>query len=43
MNDDFLMYSLILYVERGIVDKFKTKSILNDFQDLKEIKFSLDL
>ena len=43
MNDDFLMYSLILYVERGIVDKFKTKSIINDFQDLKEIKFSLDL
>ena len=43
MNDDFLMYSLILCVERGIVDKFKTKSILIDFQDLKEIKFSLDL
>ena len=36
MEDDILMEYLILYIESEIVVKFSTKSIINDFQDLKE-------
>ena len=35
MEDDNLMEYLILYIESKIVVKFSTKSIINDFCDLK--------
>ena len=34
--DDFLMGSMILYIEKEIAAKFGTESIIDDFQDLKE-------
>ena len=36
MEDDFLMDSMILYIEKKIATKFGTKSIIEDFRDLKE-------
>ena len=36
MEDDFLLDSMILYIEKEIVAKFGTKSIIDDFRDLKE-------
>ena len=36
MEDDFLMDSMILYIEKEIAAKFGTESIIDDFQDLKE-------
>ena len=36
MEDDFLMDSMILYIEKEIAAKFGTKSIIDDFRDLKE-------
>ena len=31
MEDDFLMDSMILYIEKEIVAKFGTESIIDDF------------
>ncbi|XP_030963919.1 uncharacterized protein LOC115985089 [Quercus lobata] len=36
MEDDFLMDSMILYIEKEIAAKFGTESIINNFRDLKE-------
>ncbi|KAL0011288.1 hypothetical protein SO802_006396, partial [Lithocarpus litseifolius] len=36
MEDDFLMDSMILYIEKEIVAKFGTKSTIDDFRHLKE-------
>ena len=36
MEDDFLMDSMILYIEKEIAAKFGAKSIIDDFRDLKE-------
>ncbi|KAL4620489.1 hypothetical protein ACB092_06G158100 [Castanea dentata] len=36
MEDDFLMDSMILYIEKEIVEKFGIESIIDDFRDLKE-------
>ncbi|KAL0004205.1 hypothetical protein SO802_011766 [Lithocarpus litseifolius] len=36
MEDDFLMDSMILYIEKEIAAKFGTVSIIDDFRDLKE-------
>ncbi|XP_075645199.1 uncharacterized protein LOC142616200 [Castanea sativa] len=36
MEDDFLMDSMILYIEKEIPTKFGTESIIDDFRDLKE-------
>ena len=36
MEDDFLMDSMILYIEKEIAAKFGTESIIDDFRDLKE-------
>ena len=36
MEDDFLMDSIILYIEKEIAAKFGTESIIDDFRDLKE-------
>ena len=36
MEDDFLMDSMILYIEKEIAAKFGTELIIDDFQDLKE-------
>ena len=36
MEDDFLMDSMILYIEKEIAAKFGTESIIDDFQDLKD-------
>ena len=36
MEDDFLMDSMILYIEKEIAAKFGIESIIDDFQDLKE-------
>ena len=36
MEDDFLMDSMILYIEKEIAANFGTKSIIDDFRDLKE-------
>ena len=36
MEDDFLMDSMILYIEKKIAAKFGTESIIEDFRDLKE-------
>ena len=35
MEDDFLTNSLLLYIEREIVESFSTDSIINDFSNLK--------
>ena len=43
MEDGLLMDSMILYIEKEIVAKFGTESIIDDFWDLKEcIKFHFD-
>ena len=34
--DDYLMDSMILYIKKEIAAKFGTKSIIDDFRDLKE-------
>ena len=36
MEDDFLMDSMILYIEKEIAAKFGTELIIDEFQDLKE-------
>ena len=36
MEDDFLMNSMILYIEKEIAAKFGAESIVDDFRDLKE-------
>ena len=36
MEDDFLMDSMILYIEKEIATKFGTESIIDDFRDFKE-------
>ena len=38
MEDDFLMDSMILYIEKEIAAKFGTESIIDDFRDLKEYR-----
>ena len=38
---DFLIESLIVYIEKEIVAKFSIDSIINDFQDLKTRQLSL--
>ena len=35
-SDDFLMNSMILYIEKEITAKFGIESIIDDFRDLKE-------
>ena len=42
MEDDFLMDSMNLYIEKEIAAKFGTKSIIDDFQDLKDRRFHFD-
>ena len=44
MENDFLMDSLILYIERDIPFIFSLDSIIDDFEDLKEhqIHFFID-
>ena len=36
MENDFLMDSLMLYIEKDIASIFSLDSIVNDFEDLKE-------
>ena len=36
MEDDFLMDSMILYIEKEIAAKFGIELIIDEFQDLKE-------
>ena len=36
MKNDFLMNSLMLYIEKDIVSTFSLDSIVDDFEDLKE-------
>ena len=36
MENDFLMDSLILYIEKDITSTFSLDSIIDDFEDLKE-------
>ena len=36
--DDFLMDSMILYIEKEIAAQFGIKSIIDDFRDLKECR-----
>ena len=43
MEDDFLMDSMILYIEKEIAAKFGTESIIDDFRDLKEHQFHFDI
>ena len=38
MEDDFLSNSLIVYIEKEIADKLSTESVIDDFQDLKELR-----
>ena len=38
IENDFLMNSLILYIEKDIVSTFSFDSILDDFEDLKECR-----
>ena len=38
IENDFLMDSLILYIEKDIVLTFSFDSILDDFEDLKECR-----
>ena len=38
MEDDFLMDSMILYIEKEIAAKFGIESIIDDFRDLKEYR-----
>ena len=44
MENDFLMDSLMLYIERDIALTFSLDSIIDDFEDLKErqIHFFID-
>ena len=44
MENDFLMDSLMLYIERDITLTFSLDSIIDDFEDLKEcqIPFFVD-
>jgi hypothetical protein len=35
MEDDFLTNSLLLYIEREIVELFSTDSIIDDFSNVK--------
>ena len=36
MEDDFLTNSLIMYIEKEIVEKFSIDSIIDDFRDMQE-------
>ena len=36
IEDDFLSDSLIVYIEKEIAEKISTKSVIDDFRDLKE-------
>ena len=36
MEDEFLTDSLIMYIEREIVEKLSIESIVNEFRDMKE-------
>lgn len=36
MENDFLMDSLMLYIEKDIVSTFSLDSIVDDFENLKE-------
>ena len=36
MENDFLMDSLMLYIEKDIASTFSLDSIIDDFEDLKE-------
>ena len=36
MENDFLMDSLMLYIEKDIASTFSLDSIVDDFEDLKE-------
>ena len=36
MKNDFLMDSLMLYIENDIISTFSLDSIIDDFEDLKE-------
>ena len=38
MENDFLMDSLMLYIEKDITSTFSLDSILEDFEDLKECR-----
>ena len=38
MENDFLMDSLILYIEKDIASTFSFDSIVDDFEDLKECR-----
>ena len=38
IENDYLMDSLILYIEKDIVSTFSFDSILDDFEDLKECR-----
>jgi hypothetical protein len=41
IEDNFLMVSLIVYIEKEIVAKFSIDSIIDDFRDLKTRGLSL--
>ena len=41
MADDYLTNSLLLYIEREIVEEFDIDAIINDFRDSKERKLLL--
>ena len=36
MEDEFITDSLIMYIEREIVEKLSIESIVNEFRDMKE-------
>ena len=36
MNDDFLIDSLMMYIEKEIAEKFTIDSIIDDFRDMQE-------
>ena len=40
MENDFLMDSLMLYIEKDIALTFSLDSIIDDFEDLKECRIS---
>ena len=35
MSDDFLANSLVIYIEREIAENIDSKSIIDEFKDLK--------
>ena len=41
MEDEFLMDSLIVYIENEIATKFSIDSIIDDFRDLKNASSSI--